>query len=67
MKSSEFHRSILKKGKKRGWHIAQEPGNGSSHYIYEDLNGVRYPVPFHGSKEIPEGLRKRICKDMELD
>ena len=47
MKSSEFHRKV----KKNGWiHIRTE----GSHYIYEK-NGVTYPVPFHGSKEIGKG------------
>lgn len=36
-----------------------------SHYIYE-RDGVRYPVPFHGAREIGEGLRKKIMKDMGL-
>ncbi|MBU6158177.1 MAG: type II toxin-antitoxin system HicA family toxin [Bacteroidetes bacterium] len=58
MKSSEFHRFI----KKNGWpHIRTE----GSHYIYEKNNRT-YPVPFHGSKEIGEGLRKKIIKDLDL-
>lgn len=64
MKSSEFHRSIRKRGKKRGWRwtgIAE-----GSHYIYEDNKGIRYPVPYHGAKEIPEGLRIKISREMEL-
>jgi mRNA interferase HicA len=40
-------------------------GAEGSHYIYEK-DGVRYPVPFHGAREIAEGLRKRIVKDMGL-
>jgi mRNA interferase HicA len=32
-------------------------GATGSHYIYEK-DGRRYPVPYHGSKEIGEGLRK---------
>ncbi|HEY6082978.1 MAG TPA: type II toxin-antitoxin system HicA family toxin [Chitinophagaceae bacterium] len=58
MKSSEFHRKI----KKNGWeHIRTE----GSHYIYEK-DGKRYPVPYHGAKEMPEGLRKKIVKEMGL-
>jgi mRNA interferase HicA len=58
MKSSEFHRLI----KKNGWrHIRTE----GSHYIYEK-KGKTYPVPFHGSKEIGEGLRKKIIKELDL-
>jgi len=40
-------------------------GAEGSHYIYEK-EGVRYPVPFHGAREIAEGLRRRIVKDMGL-
>lgn len=58
MKSREFHRLI----KKNGWrHIKTE----GSHYIYEK-NGFREPVPFHGSKEMGEGLRKKLIKKMGL-
>ena len=58
MKYSEFHRQI----KKNGWRYENAEG---SHYIYEK-DGCRYPVPFHGAKEIGEGLRKKIIKDMKL-
>lgn len=58
MKSSEFHRKV----KKNGWrHIRTE----GSHYIYEK-DGRTYPVPFHGPKETPEGLRKKMVKEMGL-
>ena len=66
IKSSEFHRQLIKRGKRRGWHWVQGEGDGS-HRIYEDKNGIRYPVPYHGNKEIGEGLRKKIIKDMELE
>ena len=56
MKYSEFHRKI----KKDGWqHIRTE----GSHYIYEKGKET-VSVPFHGAKEIPEGLRKKIVKQM---
>jgi mRNA interferase HicA len=58
MKSSEFHRLI----KKNGWRFVKAEG---SHYIYEK-EGKSYPVPFHGAKEIGEGIRKRIVKEMNL-
>jgi mRNA interferase HicA len=58
MKYSEFHRLI----KKSGWRFIKAEG---SHYIYEK-GGRHYPVPFHGAKEISEGLRKRIIKEMGL-
>jgi len=58
MKSSEFHRFI----RKNGWRFVKAEGN---HYFYEK-DGRTYPVPFHGSKEMFEGLRKSIIKDMGL-
>jgi mRNA interferase HicA len=58
MKSSEFHRKI----KQSGWHHLRTHG---SHYIYEK-DGRTYPVPFHGAKEMGEGLRKKIVKEMGL-
>ena len=58
MKSSEFHRLV----RKNGWlHIRTE----GSHYIYEK-EGRRYPVPFHGAKEVPTGLQKKMMKEMKL-
>ena len=58
MKSSEFHRLI----KKNGWRFIKAEG---SHYLYEKAGKI-YPVPFHGPKEIGEGLRKKIMKEMDL-
>jgi len=58
MKSSELHRKV----RKNGWRYVSSEG---SHYIYEK-NGIRYPVPFHGAKEVGEGLRKKIVKEMKL-
>ncbi|WP_153800261.1 type II toxin-antitoxin system HicA family toxin [Foetidibacter luteolus] len=58
MKSSEFHRII----RKNGWRFLKAEG---SHYIYEK-NGKTYPVPYHGAKEIGEGLRKKIMKELCL-
>ncbi|MDR1984082.1 MAG: type II toxin-antitoxin system HicA family toxin [Prevotellaceae bacterium] len=60
MKYSEFHRFIRKSKK---WQYVEAQG---SHYIYENKNGKRYPVPYHGAKEMPEGLRKKIEKEMNL-
>jgi len=62
MKSSEFHRYITG-SKRKKWRLVAAEG---SHYIYEDNDGRRYPVPFHGAKEISEPLRRRIMKDMEI-
>lgn len=58
MKSSEFHRIL----KRNGWKHIRSDG---SHYIYEK-DGRTYPVPFHGAKEMGEGLRKKIIKDLGL-
>ncbi|MHA4740906.1 type II toxin-antitoxin system HicA family toxin [Dyadobacter sp. MSC1_007] len=59
MKSSEFHRII----KRNGWVCIRTRG---SHYMYLK-NGTSYSVPFHASKEVPEGLRKKIIRDMKLN
>lgn len=59
MKSSEVHRII----RRAGWRHIRTDG---SHYIYEK-NGQIYPVPFHGAKEIGNGLRKKIFKEMNLN
>jgi mRNA interferase HicA len=58
MKSSEFHKII----KKFGWKHVRTSG---SHYIYEK-DGKTYPVPYHGAKEIGEGLRKKIVNELKL-
>ena len=59
MKSSELQKLILSSG----WRIVRQTG---SHIIYEK-NGVRYPVPFHGSKEVGKGIEKKINREMGLD
>ncbi|WP_428657640.1 type II toxin-antitoxin system HicA family toxin [Runella sp.] len=58
MKSSEFHRLV----QKNGWQLLRVSG---SHYIYEK-DGRTEPVPYHGSKEMGEGLRKSLTKKMGL-
>ena len=58
MKSSELHKLILS----NGWRIVRQTG---SHIVYEK-NGVRYPVPFHGSKEEGTGIEKKIKREMGL-
>lgn len=59
MKSSELHRLV----KRNGWKHFKTEG---SHYIYEK-DGLKYPVPFHGSKEVGTGLLKQIFKVMKLN
>ncbi|MGG7663934.1 type II toxin-antitoxin system HicA family toxin [Dyadobacter sp. BHUBP1] len=58
MKYSEFHRVI----RRNGWILARTRG---SHYMYSK-NGVTYCVPYHSSKEMNEGLRRTIIKEMKL-
>jgi mRNA interferase HicA len=58
MKSSELHRKI----RNSGWKHLKTEG---SHYIYEKM-GKRYPVPFHGAKEVGFGIYKKIVKEMDL-
>jgi len=59
MKSSEMHRLILR----NAWKVLRQEG---SHIIYVK-EGVIYPVPFHGSKELGRGLEMKIKKEMQLD
>jgi len=59
MKYSELHRQI----KKCGWIYSHAEG---SHYFYTKEGVLSPPVPFHGSKEIGEGLKKKILREMNL-
>ena len=58
LKYAELHRLI----RRNGWVCIRISG---SHHIYEK-NGFRYPVPFHGSKEVTKGLEMKIRKEMDL-
>jgi mRNA interferase HicA len=59
MKYREFHSLI----KRNGWKFSYAEG---SHYFYIK-NGVLSPsVPYHGAKEMGEGLRKKIIREMGL-
>ncbi|KAA0547781.1 type II toxin-antitoxin system HicA family toxin [Citrobacter braakii] len=60
MKYSEFRRWLLEQGVE----FFKAPG-GSSHFKVK-INGRASVFPFHGSKEIPEPLRKKIIKDLGL-
>lgn len=55
MKYKEFHQWIIK----AGWRFVKATG---SHYFYEKNGKLSMPVPFHGSKEMPEPLRRSIMK-----
>ena len=59
MKYKEFHRKIVA----AGWKFDHAEG---SHYFYIKNGQLSVPVPYHGSKEIPEPLRKRIAKQMGI-
>lgn len=59
MKSKEFHRLI----KANGWTLYRVTG---SHYFYEKDGVISEAVPYHGSKEMFEPLRKKIAKSMGL-
>jgi len=59
MKYSEFHRKIIK----NDWKFHHAEG---SHYFYMKDDVLSEPIPFHGSKEIFEPLRKRIEKSLGL-
>ena len=58
MKYSEFHRWI----KRNDWQVLLIAGR---HYINEKKVKT-YQVPYHGSKEMSEPLRKKIIKEMGL-
>ncbi|MDR2841050.1 MAG: type II toxin-antitoxin system HicA family toxin [Paludibacter sp.] len=59
MKYSEFHRLITK----NGWIFSHAEG---SHYFYIKDDILSPPVPYHGSKELGEGLKRKIIKQMGL-
>jgi len=59
MKYSELHRLL----RKRGWSFSHAEG---SHYFYIKDGTISPPVPYHGAKEIGEGLRKKILREMNL-
>lgn len=59
MKYSEFHRKIIK----NGWKFIYATG---SHYFYEKDGNISPPIPYHGSKEIYEPLRRAIDRQMNL-
>ncbi len=59
MKYSEFHRKIIKKG----WKFVRAKG---SHYFYEKGGIQSPPIPFHGSKEMYEPLRKAIERQLGI-
>jgi mRNA interferase HicA len=59
MKYKEFHKKI----EKNGWKYVYAEG---SHYFYVKEGILSPPVPYHGAKEMGEGLRKKLIKVMGL-
>ncbi|EPG4502233.1 type II toxin-antitoxin system HicA family toxin [Citrobacter freundii] len=60
VKYSEFRRWLVQQGAE----FKKAPGGGSHQKV--SLNGMRSIFPDHGSKEMPEPLRKKIMKDLGL-
>lgn len=58
MKFAEIHRIVVR----NGWTVLRQSG---SHVIYQK-DGITYPVPYHGGKEMGKGLERKIFKDMDL-
>ncbi|WP_404418801.1 type II toxin-antitoxin system HicA family toxin [Marinospirillum sp.] len=58
MKYSEFRRWLIAQG------VELEPGKGS--HFKATYMGRKTVVPYHGSKEISEPLRKSIIKQLGL-
>ena len=59
MKYKEFHLKI----RKAGWKYSHAEG---SHYFYLKDGVLSVPVPYHGAKEIPEPLRRKIARQLGL-
>lgn len=59
MKYSEFHRKILA----AGWKFSHAEG---SHYFYTKNGKLSELVPYHGAKEFPEPLRRKIARAMGI-
>lgn len=58
MKYNEFIRLI----ERNGWKRKRQTG---SHIVFEK-DGRIYPVPLHGSKEVPKGTEKKTRRAMGL-
>ncbi|MDR0574136.1 MAG: type II toxin-antitoxin system HicA family toxin [Tannerella sp.] len=50
--------------KKNGWKLLYTSG---SHYFYEKDGIISPPVPYHGAKEMGEGLRIKLTKEPGLE
>lgn len=61
MTYNEFRKWLLAQGVE-----FQKKGNGGSHFKIKAPNGRQTILPYHGAKEIGEGLRKAIIKQLGL-
>ena len=59
MKYKEFQLKI----RKAGWKYSHAEG---SHYFYLKDGVLSVPVPYHGAKEMPEPLRRKIARQLGL-
>jgi len=48
---------------RNGWKFSHAKG---SHYFYTKNGVLSPPVPNHGAKEIGEGLRRKLIREMGL-
>jgi predicted RNA binding protein YcfA (HicA-like mRNA interferase family) len=61
MKSSE----LVRKFKQAGWIEIRQTG---SHKIFKHpITGETIPVPYHGSKEVPSGLARKLLKKIDQE
>jgi len=59
MKSSE----LVRKFRQAGWKEIRQTG---SHKIFKNpTSGETVPVPYHGSKEVPTGLARKLLKKLD--
>ena len=61
MKVTELHQIISL----HGWILVK--GQGKESHLKYEKNGVRYVVPFHKGKEVPNCFAKKILKDLGID
>jgi mRNA interferase HicA len=59
MSYNEFLRWLLAQG------VKVEDGKGR-HYKKASFNGITVPVPYHGAKEMGEGIVNKIKKELGL-
>lgn len=60
MKYSEFQRWLIAQG------VKIDTAHGKGSHRMATFKGRSTTFPFHGSKEIGEGLRKKMLKDLGM-